>query len=110
MAQYPDVVQIVGSQMMADDGTILERSVSGKARLRSYFNNVELTAQIAHECDGPEKDAIWAHYLLHRGIAFQFLYHGDGQLYNVMYLAPPERIPTSGTDRWRVNTQFLVES
>lgn len=108
MAQYPDVTQVIGTQMMAEDGTVLERAVSGKPRLRSYFVDVQQVAQIVHDCDGPDKDAIWSHYNAHRGVPFQFLYHGDGQLYTVLYLAPPERVPVPGTDRWRVTSNLLV--
>lgn len=108
MADYPDYTQVVGSRFDAEDGTVLERAESGRARLRSYFVDVEQEAEIVHEVDGPEKDAIWQHYLEHRMEAFNFLYRGDMQNYVVRYVRPPERVPIAGTDRWRVVSYFVV--
>lgn len=108
MADYPDKVQVIGTQMTADDGTVMERAVSGRPRLRSFFTDVQLTANVVHEFDGPDKDDIWNHYLTHRAVAFNFVYHGDSQTYVVRYFGPPERVPIAGTDRWRVTTRFVV--
>lgn len=99
---YPDLPQLVGSLIESDDGTQVERAVSGKPRLLSLYSAVQLIANIQHELDGPQKDQIVAHWANNRGVGFAFKYRADGQTYQLMYTSAPRCVPVAGTDRWSV--------
>lgn len=108
MADYPDITQVVGTRFTPNDGTVVERAVNGRPRIRSYFTQVWNEGVVVHECDGPDKDLIVAHHAAHRGLPFNFRYHGDGLTYTVRYAGAPQPEPAPGTDRWKVTTQLVV--
>lgn len=108
MADYPNIPQVMGSQIFAADGTVMDRAVSGKPRLRSYYPDVQFTAQVLHDVDGPDKDAVWAHYLAHRFVAFDMLFRANNGTYSVRYTEPPAILPIPGTDRWSLTSKFVV--
>jgi hypothetical protein len=108
MAAYPSFPQIVGSKRISDDGTILDRAESGKPRLRQYYTEVRRSFDILHDVDGADKDTILAHYDADKANVFNFTFKGDNMVYTVRYLGAPDDTPTSGTDRWKVQTRLIV--
>lgn len=108
MADYPTYPQLVTSKRVSDDGTIVERSESGKPRLRSYYTTVRYAFQVDHEVDSTEKDAILSHYAGDRTNVFSFTWKGDSQSYNVRYAGPPMEQVLPGADRWKVTVYLIV--
>lgn len=108
MAAYPSVVQIIGSERIIDDGTEVERSESGKPRLRSYYSQTRYEFVVQHECINTDKDALLAHYAAHKQLAFDFTYQGDNQVYSVRYGRAPQEVPVEGNYRWRVVNRLIV--
>lgn len=108
MADYPSFPQLIGSQKIDDDGTVLDLAESGKPRLRQYYTQVRTQFKILHEVDGPDKDTIVSHYDGDKANVFNFTFKGDNTVYTVRYLGVPQTIPVAGTDRWRVETSLIV--
>lgn len=108
MAAYPDLPQIVGTQKIDDDGTIVDLAESGKPRLRQYFTQVRTQFVVLHDIDGPDKDTILTHYDGDKANAFNFTFKGDGVTYSCRYMGVPQTTPVAGTDRWRVTTKLVV--
>jgi hypothetical protein len=81
MAAYPDLPQIVGSQKLDDDGTVLDFAESGKPRLRQYYTQVRTRFNIIHDVDGPDKDTIVSHYDGDKTNVFSFTFKGDSVTY-----------------------------
>lgn len=108
MADYPDLPQIVGSQKIDDDGTVLDLAESGKPRLRQYYTQVRTSFNILHDVDGTDKDSIVSHYAGDKANVFNFTFKGDQVTYSVRYLGVPQTTPVAGTDRWRVQTRLIV--
>jgi len=108
MADYPNLPQIVGSQKIDDDGTVVDFAESGKPRLRQYFTQVRTQFQILHDIDGTDKDTIIAHYDGDKTNVFNFTFRGDNTVYTVRYMGVPITTPVAGTDRWRVSTDLIV--
>lgn len=104
---YPDLPQLIGSEIAGDDGTTVERAVSGKVRMRSLYVDVQLIATILHEVDGPDKELVMAHYAANRGEVFPLLYRADGLTYQLMYTGMPRCIPVAGTDRWSITSSLV---
>lgn len=108
MAAYPDLPQIIGSQKIDDDGTIVDFAESGKPRLRQYFTQVRTQFNILHDIDGTDKDSIISHYDGDKTNVFNFTFKGDNTVYTVRYMGIPQTTPVAGTDRWRVQTRLVV--
>ena len=108
MADYPTLPQIIGSQKMDDDGTIVDFAESGKPRLRQYYTQVRTQFKILHDIDGTDKDTITAHYAGDKANVFNFTFKGDNTVYTVRYMGVPQTTPVAGTDRWRVTTNLVV--
>lgn len=108
MADYPNLPQIVGSQKIDDDGTVLDLAESGKPRLRQYYTQVRTSFNILHDVDGTDKDSIVSHYAGDKANVFNFTFKGDQVTYSVRYLGVPQTTPVAGTDRWRVQTRLIV--
>lgn len=104
---YPDLPQLVGSVIESDDGTQVDRAVSGKPRFTSTYSAVQLIANVTHELDGPDKDLIVAHWANNRFEDFDFKYRADGQTYRMRYTQPPRCVPVAGTDRWTVTVNMV---
>lgn len=107
MANYPSIPQIYGSVMQPSDGTIVDRALSGKVRLRSYYSAIRYTITVLHDVDGAEKNLVWAHYLAHRYVAFNLVFIADGQTIAVRYSEPPLLTPIAGTNRWSIQTNLV---
>lgn len=107
MADYPSVVQAYGSTIRSDDGTIVERAVSGKPRLRSYYTQVREQITVVHDLDDTDKALIEAHYAGDRFNAFVFNFAADGTQYTVRYANAPQYRPIPG-NRWQVRVDLVV--
>ena len=101
MAAYPSVVQAYGSSIASDDGTVVERAVSGKPRFRSYYTDVQEEIRVVHDLDDTDKQSIETHYAGDRFNAFLFTYAADDTQYTVRYARPPQYKPIRG-GRWQV--------
>lgn len=108
MADYPNYTQLIGTRRVALDGTVMERSVSGKPRFRTYYPQIRYEFIVEHELDGPDKDILAAHFEDHRTLVFSFLFRGDGQTYSVQYMGAPTEATIPGNDRWRVTNRLAV--
>lgn len=108
MADYPSVLQVIGSKRVSNDGTVVDMAESGKPRLRQYFTQVRFQFDILHELDGPDKDLILSHYDGDKANVFNFTFKGDSVVYNVRYAGVPNETPMPGTDRWKVRTLLVV--
>ena len=108
MADYPSLPQLVGSQKIDDDGTVLDLAESGKPRLRQYYTQVRTQFTILHEVDGPDKNSIVSHYDGDKANVFNFTFKGDNVVYTVRYMGVPQTTPIAGTDRWRVQSKLIV--
>lgn len=107
MADYPNIPQVIGSQFVGDDGTVLERAVSGRPRLRSFYTQPRFLGQVMHDVDDPEKLLVENHYNTHRGVPFNVLFRGDGRTYQCYYVGMPEFVPLPGVGRWRILTKLV---
>ena len=108
MADYPNLPQIIGTQKLDDDGTVVDLAESGKPRLRQYYTQVRTRFQVLHDIDGTDKDAIISHYDGDKANVFNFTFKGDNVVYTVRYMGVPQTTPVAGTDRWRVQTNLIV--
>jgi hypothetical protein len=108
VADYPTFPQVIGSVRTSDDGTVVDFAESGKPRLRQYFTQVRRRFTVLHDIDGPDKDAILAHYDGDKENVFNFTFKGDDVVYTCRYISVPADVPVAGTDRWRVTTQLIV--
>ena len=109
MANYPNYTQLVGTRKEKLGGEVVERAVSGKPRIRSFYNRTRHVFMVEHEMDGPDKDILEAHYESHRlGDPFSFLFRGDNVTYSVAYANAIVCASIPGNDRWRVSN-VLVE-
>lgn len=111
MADYPlpaTIPQVIGSARTSDDGTVLDQAESGKTRLRNYFTQVRYQFTVLHDVDGPDKDAILAHYDANKAIPFSFTFAGDNVAYTCRYMQVPNETPKAGTDRWSVLVNLVV--
>ena len=109
MADYPSVVQAYGTLVRGQDGTVVERAVSGKPRFRSYYTLVRDTIGVVHDLDETDRDLIEAHYATDRLLAFVFNFDGTTTptQYTVRYASPPQYRPIPG-NRWQVKVSLVV--
>ncbi len=108
MADYPNIPQIFGTQRISDDGTVVEKSDSGKPRLRSYFTQVRYTFIVQHDVDGPDKDLVLAHYGTDQFSTFNFTFKADSTVHSCRYARAPLEVPIPGTDQWKVSVSLVV--
>lgn len=107
MANYPSVVQAYGTTIKSDAGTIVERAVSGKPRLRSYYTQVRDEITVIHDLDDTDKAAIESHYAGDADNAFVFTYAADSTQYTVRYAQAPQYRPIPA-NRWQVRVDLVV--
>lgn len=108
MPDYPDITQIYGTQKISDDGTVVEKSDSGKPRLRSYFTKVRYSFTVLHDVDGPDKDLVIAHFGTDQYLTFNFTFKADDTVHSCRYARSPLEVPIPGTDRWKVSVSLVV--
>lgn len=109
MADYPSVVQAYGTMVQGADGTLVDRAVSGKPRLRSYYTQVRDVITVVHDLDTTDKDLIEAHYGTDRllSFVFNFLATDPATQYTVRYTRPPLYRPIPG-GRWSIKVTLVV--
>jgi hypothetical protein len=107
MADFPaTLIQAFGTEVFADSGTEVDRSVSGKPRLRSYFTQIRKTITLLLDVDDAGMTAIDDHYAAEQFSAFTFTYKADNSAYTVRYSKAPAAKPTPG-NRWSVTVDFV---
>lgn len=107
MANYPSILQAYGSEVKGSDQTKLDRAVSGKPRLRTYYTQVRNTIKVIHDLDDTDMATLDAHYTADRLNAFTFTFDADSEAYTVRYMAAPRIKPKKGA-RWAVTVQLVV--
>jgi hypothetical protein len=107
VADYPSIMQAFGTEVVPSDGTVTDRAVSGKARLRSYFTQVRYQIKVVHDLDDTDMATLDSHYTADRLNSFSFTYAADDATYSVRYMAPPRAKPIKG-GRWAVTVHLIV--
>lgn len=107
MADYPSVVQAFGTEVRGNDGTVVDRAVSGKARFRSYFTQVRDIIRVVHDLDDTDKDLVSGHYATDKLLAFTFTFDADATIYTVRYANTPLFKPKPG-NRWAILVTLVV--
>ena len=107
MADYPSIMQVFGTEVIPSDGTVTDRAVSGKPRLRTYYTQVQNRIKVVHDLDDTDMDTLNSHYDADRLNNFSFTFDGDAAVYNVRYMAPPRAKPKKGM-RWAVTVSLIV--
>jgi hypothetical protein len=108
MAVYPSFPQAIGSRESLDEGTIVERAVSGRPRFRTYYESTQRTFEIVHECDAAYKTQLLDFYQANKFVAFDFPWAGDGVTYRCRFASAIQVQPIEGNLRWRVSAQMVV--
>lgn len=104
---YPSIPQAFGTEVIGSAGTVVDRAVSGKPRLRSYFTQVRNRIKVVHDLDQTDMDSLDAHYVTDRLLAFNFTFDGDASVFVVRYTAAPRSKPIKGL-RWAVTVNLIV--
>jgi hypothetical protein len=108
VSNYPSVPQVVGSTEDRMDGTVVDRAVSGKPRLRSYYSQTWRAFTIVHDCSQSEKDSIVSFYEANKTASFYMTWQGDGQSYLCRFTGSPQCTPTQGDFRWTVKSMLIA--
>ncbi len=108
MADYPNITQIYGTRRVPDDGTVVEKSESGKPRFRTFFTQTRYRFIVIHDVDGSDKDLVLSHYGTDAFLIFNFTFKADSTVHSCRYIAPPSEEPIPGTDRWKVSVSLVV--
>ncbi len=107
MADYPTILQAIGTEARGADGTVVDRAVSGKPRLRTYFTQTWYEVKVVHDLDDTDMDTLNAHYAADKYNAFAFTFKGDDTIYTCRYGAKPRAKPIKGS-RWLVTVRLIV--
>ena len=109
MNTYPTtLIQVIGSKESLDDGTVLERSESGKPRLRTFYDQTRNTFTVQHEGYSPEKEALMDFYQANKFSAFNFVWQGNGLTYTCRFINAPQPTPAQGDGYWTIISQLVV--
>lgn len=106
MASYPDIEQLYGSTNDEDDGTIIERSVNGTPRLRTYYTSTRRTFKIIHDLSEADKDTLLTFYTTNKIINFTFTWAGDATAYTCKFIKRIVITPIPGF-RFKVIAEFV---
>ena len=97
MALYPiDIPQLIGTSFSPVDGTEIERSISGRPRIRNYYSQTWREGEIVHECNQSQLDSLTTFYNDNRGIVFTFTYSADSVTYNCQFTSALFSTPILG--------------
>jgi hypothetical protein len=108
VANYPSIPQLIGTIKDTQEGTVVDRAVSGKPRFRTFYSQPWTTFRVLHEVDTTDKSTLEAHYLAHRRSTFSFTYAGDSSLYTCRYAEYPQIVAIEGDARWKIQTVLVV--
>ena len=109
MADYPAVPQHIGTTMESSRGTAVDRAVSGKPRLRSYYSKQWDVFKVVHDwIDSTSMGLLTTHYGTDRLLSFSFTYAVDGLEYTVMYADAPQVQVLEGDEYFRVTNTLVT--
>jgi hypothetical protein len=108
MADYPSVIQVIGTNKKSSYGTVVDRAVSGKPRLRTYYTQQWDVFEVVHDCESTDMGSLLSHYSSDRLNSFEFTYAADNQAYTVMYAQAPQVVPLEGDFRYRVTNTLVT--
>ena len=111
MADYVDYPQVIQSKIVSRRGTVVERAVSGKPRIRSYWPKTLREFTVVHDITPDEKDDLENYYETQAFNVFTFNWLGDGPpvMYDVRFVAPPVLVPTPG-GRYKATVKLIEVS
>ena len=88
MADFPDLVQLYGSQFVSSDGFKVTRSVSGVPKIRSYYtttsNQIKLQLYLDEAGNG-DKTTLEDFYNTNKKLEFNFLWKADNVTYTCRF-------------------------
>lgn len=96
MATYPSFQQIIGSEITFLDGKVVNRSVSGKPRIRSYYSETRRDIRVVHDLNQSDANTVMTFYDNNRDIVFDVLFQADGVTYTCYFAGVPRIRPTGG--------------
>lgn len=108
MATYPALIQVVGSKELLDDGTVVERAVSGKVRLQTFYSQTRGSFVVVHEVYTPDKETLLAFYVTNKFQSVDFVWQGDGITYPCRFGGAPQAVPIQGDGYWQITVQLVV--
>lgn len=93
---YPSYPQLLGSRQIKLGGHKMERSQSGKPKIRVQYSQTRHEFEVVHELKTADKDALIAYYEANKHLAFDFTWAGDGQTYSCRFVDVPQDEPITG--------------
>ncbi len=108
MATYPTLLQLYGSTRTSDDGTNVQRAISGRPRLHTYYSKVYNSFTVLHQISEADKTTLEGHYGTDAELSFPFTWDADQVTYTVRYASHPQYLPVqAGGLPWRVTVDFI---
>jgi hypothetical protein len=107
MADYPALLQRVGTTREITSGIRLTRASSGKPRFARFSTQDWYSFRVSHEVTTDQLDTLQAHYDVHRMLEFSFVYAATGESYLVQYGGPLRKQTLPGEDRWSVEVPLV---
>jgi len=97
MAQYPiNLPQLIGTTFSGSDGIKVERSLSGRPRIRNYYSQTWREGKIIHELSEAQLLELNNFYAANKAVPFTFTFHADNVTYNCNFSSSPIIIPILG--------------
>ena len=97
MAQYPiNLPQLIGTTFSGSDGIEVERSISGRPRIRNYYSQTWREGEIIHELSDAQLLILNNFYTANKAIPFIFTFQADDVDYNCNFSSSPIAVPILG--------------
>lgn len=115
MAAYPSIPIMPGAAEQDVENLIVQRAENGQPKVRLFSTpGSGRDFSIVHKClTQTQRDTLRAHYQAHvGGPAFNFT-SWDGSTYSVIYVAPPQFVPTgfvAGVMRYDAQVKLTLVS
>lgn len=104
---YPNFVQTSASTEDADDGVSFDRASNGALRGRAMWSAPRPKFRIRHLLQTADKETLRAFYEANRAATFDFLWSGDGEIYEAAFSGPPKYIPQGG-GWWQCDVEMIT--
>lgn len=82
--------------MMLFGGQKVERSESGKPKMRVRYSQTRREFEVIHELKSADRDALLAYYEANKHLSFDFLWSGNATTYTCRFQAAPQEEPITG--------------
>ena len=89
MAQYPiNLPQLIGTTFSGSDGIEVERSISGRPRIRNYYSQTWREGKIIHELSDAQLLELNNFYTANKAVSFTFLFKLMMLITTAIFLLP----------------------